>query len=391
MTVSDISHTTSSEELVRRANEFIPICRERAMEAEADSSLSAESFEDLIEMGCARALVPRRFGGLQLDNDSVFEVSRVIGTGDASHGWCAGLLLSLPQYLGCFPMEAQEAVWGDGPDVAIAGSVMPAAKIVADGDGYRVTGRSPYASGVNHAAWSYVGGFIERDGAPEWSLTVIPASDYEVDRNWDTVAMSATGSNTIVTDGAFVPATHVLSMRDLREGDGPGSRGHDDPLYRIPWVSYAALAVQAPMLGAAQGALASFRDWTRTRLTKAGAAMADLPTVQVTMARAAADLDAAELLMRRAVEVTLGDEPPNLDLRARSMRDFGYVRTLITQAADAVMQMSGSAGFDRSNYIQRAWRDVHFMSTHINMNDATLIHWARHELGLPLLPKQLSF
>jgi len=45
--------------------------------------------------------------------------------------------------------------------------------------------------------------------------------------------------------------------------------------------------------------------------------------------------------------------------------------------------LSGTAGFDASHPLQRAWRDIHFMSMHISVNaEMNFAHFGRIELGL---------
>lgn len=379
------------ELLLTGARAFAERIPDRLVETEELRSLPAASISDMFEAGFARALVPARFGGNQLDWEAAFEAIRIVGMADASHAWCAGLLMEMAQFAGYLSPEAQEAVWADGPDVAIASTVIPSTKIEIDGDGYRLTGAGPFTSGVNHADWAFVAGMVPRESGPDWSLFLVPSSDYEVKDTWNSIGMRGTGSNTVVTDGTYVPATHMLRIADLRDGAGAGSSWHDAPLYRLPWLSFGPLVFIAPMLGAAQGAYQTFADWTRTRVTKTGSAMADLPTIQLKLANAAANIDAAELLLRRAVAQTLRDEPPTIEQRARSGRDFWFCGQRLTEAADLIMGMAGSAGFAESNAIQRYWRDIHMMATHISMNDGTSLHWARMELGLGLQPNQVQY
>jgi 3-hydroxy-9,10-secoandrosta-1,3,5(10)-triene-9,17-dione monooxygenase len=268
---------------------------------------------------------------------------------------------------------------------------LPLCEVTEVDGGFRLSGNSPFASGINHSSWAFVAGFVKTPERPKWTFFLLPPSDYEVLDTWHTIGMRGTGSNTIVTDDVFVPALRALSMEDLREGTGPGSDTNDVPLYRLPWVSFAPLSFVTPMLGATQGAFEALRDWTRARITKTGAAMADLPTVQLRMSQAAADIDAVELVLRRAVAATLETERPSLELRARSMRDFACCGARLREAVDVVAGLAGSAGFAEANSIQRYWRDIHFMSTHISMNDSSIINWARVELGLGPAPKQAQY
>src|SRR5664279_4372452 len=101
--------------------------------------------------------------------------------------------------------------------------------------------------------------------------------------------MKGTGSNTIVTDNVFVPDSRLLRLSELRQGNGPGAALHASLIFRTPFFFYAPLTFAAPMLGAAQGAYEHFREWTKSRKSVDGSAVAEKITVQVQMARAAAD------------------------------------------------------------------------------------------------------
>jgi alkylation response protein AidB-like acyl-CoA dehydrogenase len=230
-------------------------------------------------------------------------------------------------------------------------------------------------------------------GAPQWGLFMLPPGDYSVRDTWFTAGMCGTGSKTIVTDDAFVPETRVLWLPDLRLGKGPGGALHASPIYRMPFFFYAPLCFAAPMLGAAQGAYGHFRDWTKIRKAVDGSAVAEKISVQVGMARAAADLDAAELLLRRVAQVR--DVPPVAAvpaLLARSIRDFARVSEMSVAAVDALMLLSGAAGFASSEPMQRTWRDLHFAASHIGVNtEINYSHFGRTELGLPRDPNRPFF
>jgi alkylation response protein AidB-like acyl-CoA dehydrogenase len=196
--------------------------------------------------------------------------------------------------------------------------------------------------------------------------------------------MRATGSNTAVCDAIFVPESHTVRLSDLREGKGPGGALHAHPIYRAPFIAYAPLTFVTPMLGAAQGAYEIFLDWTKTRRGTGGVAIAEITSIQVRLARAAADLDAAELLLRRVVDTAQAPTPPSLALRARSMRDLSRASELCVAAIDTLIAMSGTAAFAASHPIQRAWRDIHFAAMHVSLNpEQNFAHFGRTELGVP--------
>ncbi|MGP0092652.1 MAG: acyl-CoA dehydrogenase family protein [Xanthobacteraceae bacterium] len=379
--------TATKQQIIDRVQGLIPGFRKRAEAAEEGRRIPPESIQELIDAGIVRILIPPQFGGYGLGFDTWFEVVREISKADASHGWCASLLIHHPHCIGQFPEEAQKAVWADGPDIAIAASFMPVTRIVPEDGGYRVSGQSPFASGVGHCSWVFVGGMVDAGGEPEWTFFLIPSSDYKVVDTWFTVGMRGTGSNTIVTENAFVPKSRTLRLSDLREGKGPGGALHASRIFRTPFISYAPLSFVTPMVGAAQGAYEHFREWTKVRKGPGGVSVAERTSIQVQLARTAADLDAAELLLRRAVEAAEAATPPSFAVRARSMRDYTRGAELSVAAIDALISMSGTAGFAESHPIQRAWRDIHFSSMHISVNAENMYsHFGRLELGLPQDP-----
>jgi 3-hydroxy-9,10-secoandrosta-1,3,5(10)-triene-9,17-dione monooxygenase len=361
--------------------------RDAAGAAEEARTIPRENVDALLGAGISRILIPPRFGGYGLGLDTWFEVVREIAKADASHGWCASLMIHHPHYVSQFSEEAQKAVWADGLDQAIAASIQPLGNIELAEGGYRVSGQFPFASGVNHSRWLIVGALLHTEGRPDAAFFLVRPGDYKVTDTWFTSAMRATGSNTAICEDVFVPESFMIRLSDLREGKAPGGALHGHPIYRAPFITYAPLTFVIPMLGAAQGAYELFRDWTKERRASRGGAVAEIVSVQVRLARVAADLDAAELLLRRAVEVAQAPKPPSLAIRARSMRDSSRVAELCVSAIDELIAMSGTAGFGESHPLQRAWRDIHFAAMHVALNpEQNLSHFGRLELDLPRDP-----
>jgi 3-hydroxy-9,10-secoandrosta-1,3,5(10)-triene-9,17-dione monooxygenase len=314
----------TKQQILDRVRPLIPNFVKRAEAAEKARRLPPESVRELLDAGIARILMPPRFGGYGLGFDTWFD---------------------------------------------------------------RVSGQSGFASGIGHSTWVFVSGMTDVDGKLERVFFLIPPGHYKIKDTWFTAGMRGTGSNTIVTDNVFVPKSHTLLSSQLREGKGPGGALHENRIYRAPFISYAPLCFATPMLGAAQGAYELFREWTKTRKGIAGDAVAERTSIQVQLARTAADLDAAELLLRRAADTAEAVTPPSPALRARCMRDYARIAELAVSAIDALIAMSGTSGFAESNPIQRAWRDIHFSSMHVSVNtENTYSHFGRLELGLPRDP-----
>jgi 3-hydroxy-9,10-secoandrosta-1,3,5(10)-triene-9,17-dione monooxygenase len=370
--------------LLARVRALTASIRDQAAAAEEARTVPRATIDALLAAGITRILIPPHYGGYGLSLDTWFEVVREISKADASHGWCASLMIHHPHYLSQFPQDAQEIVWSEGVDVSIAASIQPSGRVTRVDGGYRISGEFPFASGINHSRWLIVGSMVDKEA----TFFVVRPQDFKIKDTWFTSAMRATGSNTAVCDDVYVPDNHTLALSDLREGNTPGGKLYADPIYRAPWISYAPLTFTVPMLGAAQGAYEVFVEWTKTRrASRGGFAIAELTSVQVRLARAAADLDAAELLLRRAIEAARAATPPSLALRARTMRDCSRAAELCVGVIDALVGMGGTAVFAASHPIQRAWRDIHFAAMHIALNpEQNFSHFGRLALGLPRDP-----
>jgi alkylation response protein AidB-like acyl-CoA dehydrogenase len=381
------TRSISKDEMIESARALAPAIRERASVAEHERRISAESAAEFLRAGFARMLVPARLGGSELGLDTWFEVMLEIGRADASHAWCAGLMAHVPQMLLQFGEEAQQAIWGDSADVPTAGSVMPFAKVVAVDGGYRVTAKAPFASGVAHSTWVFVGGFLPQDGPPTAAMFLVAPDQYEVTDTWFTTGMRGTGSNTIVVEDVFVPSAHVLRISDLREASGPGRALNPGGIYRLPFVSYAGLAFATPMLGAARGAYDDFIAWARDKQVPGGGRLAETQALQTAIGRTAGDLEAAELLLRWVVDTSEDDDATTLEHRRACMRNYSRAAELIVDATDRIVKLGNTFSFAESNPIQRVWRDIHFAAAHVSLQgDINYAQWARGDLDVPTPP-----
>lgn len=373
----------TAQDVVDRARALAPQFGKRAATAEEARHIPAASAKEMVDAGFARILLPREIGGYGLGLDAWSEVTRELSKGDASHGWCAGLIIHHAHMIAQFPQAGQKDVWAESLDVPVAASFAPVAKAIPENGGYRFSSPgSSFASGIDHCPWVMLGGMTQT-GQPEWKFFLVPPGEYSIRDTWHTAGMRGTGSKTAVVESTFVPEHRVLSLADLRAGKTPGGALYDNVTLHTPFFYYAPISFASPMLGAVEGAYESFREWAKTRKMLDGSPLAEKTSVQVRMARVAADIDAAELLLRRATQVTDTPEAYSADLLARSIRDYTRISELMIGAIDTLLAMSGTAGFASSHPLQRAWRDIHFMSTHISLNvEINFSHYGRMQLGL---------
>jgi 3-hydroxy-9,10-secoandrosta-1,3,5(10)-triene-9,17-dione monooxygenase len=82
----------------------------------------------------------------------------------------------------------------------------------------------------------------------------------------------------------------------------------------------------------------------------------------------------------------------SLETRTLLRRDFSYAMHSLRAAMDALVKISGSSGLMDGNSVQRCWRDVHAISSHVVMNwDVPAENFGRTEFGLGVNPAYPMF
>ena len=345
------------EELLRRASELVPVLRGRAGQTEELRRIPDESVRDLLASELHLIGVPRRFGGLDVDYGLMLEVAALLGSGCASTSWCYSLWAAHSWLVGYWPLEAQQDVFGESPDVLLSSSLNPGRSTLEKTDGgFRLSGQWEFSSGSNAASWVMVGANL-----PEglvWLL--LPRSDYKVVDTWFVSGLRGTGSNDIVIKDAFVP--HHRSLNRDRAGgeDQNGWVVHQQGRYRLPALVLLGWDLVAPMIGIAQGMIDEYT--SQLTGTSGPGRTADLDGIQLRLSQSAAELDAARALMRSDVSETLemaqtGEAFRTL-VRARLRRDKAFIAQLCLSSVNRLFEFSGGHAIFNSGAAQRFHRDI---------------------------------
>jgi resorcinol 4-hydroxylase (FADH2) len=379
-------------ELLERARVIAALARERARETEANRRVGDDIVERMRQADLLRVMRPRAYDGLEHGFDVFTQLVAIIGSGCGSTGWVYGLLASHQWLVACFSAQAQEEVWRDR-NALTTGTYAPVGQAVAVDGGYRLSGSGSFCSGCDNAQWQLLGGLIPQpEGPPKPGFFLLRTTECRIDDNWHTMGLAGTGSKTIVADNVLVPAYRALAFAELSDASAPGMRGNPNPLYRQSFLAVLPIAIVAPVLGMAEGALADFLGMAKVRTTRGAVAggnrrMAELTTVQLRVAEASACIDAARLLMFRdlaeAFDTVARGEPISIDVRLRNRRDQAFCVRLLVQAIDLLFLAAGGQGLFLDHPLQRAWRDAHAASSHISLNwDSAGSMYGQSMLGL---------
>jgi 3-hydroxy-9,10-secoandrosta-1,3,5(10)-triene-9,17-dione monooxygenase len=387
-----VAPVLTPDEALARARILVPRLKERARLADELRRCPDESIGELHAAGLMRVLQPRRVGGSELPWVVLIDLGSELARGCGSTAWNWANYAVHHWMLAFWSLACQEEIWGADPAALIASSmVFPAGKAVRVAGGFRLSGRWPFSSGVDPAAWNMLGGIV-KDGseAAEHRMFLLPRDDYAIIDNWRVLGLRGTGSKDVAAEDVFVPEHRTVSVEATKGGaNHPGAAVNPAPLFRIPIFATFPYMLTGIALGIAQGAYESFIDGLRGRVARySGKNLADMTAVQLRLAEAAACIDTARRVMRdycvTAQTLADRDEVPDLLAKATWRRDGAFSAGLCERAVDVLFKAGGGGALFDDHPLQRAFRDVHAATAHISMIwEPQATTFGRVALGLP--------
>ncbi|MDA5285608.1 acyl-CoA dehydrogenase family protein [Streptomyces sp. NPDC054904] len=347
---------TSDSDLLFRAEELASVAVHYADRADSDRMLSRTVTDGIVDAGFARRFVPARWGGDAGSASGLLDALDVLAQGCTSTAWCASVIAGAGRMGAFLPEAGQEELWARGANTPVVGALMPRGSATAVNGGWRVTGEWDFTSAVGFSEWALVCALVPQDGERQapWFFA-LPRQDYQVADTWASVGMRGTGSNTLLADNVFVPSHRGFARQDMIEGRSVGSdaRCHTAPLRLLSGVLFGA-----PALGAARAAL---RLWAEG--SGAGTAGEDRG-LRLSLARSVIAVDGAALLLARAARIADAPRASELEL-VRSPADCAFAVEQLVDVVERLLRSAGSAAQLAGHPLQRIWRDVHSLSSHV--------------------------
>lgn len=385
---------TEQQQMIDAARAMTPTLLDRARKAEEDRAVPQATFDEFTEQGFFRIHQPERYGGKGWDISMMVRLGAELGQGCGSSCWIFSNLAVQNWILGMNNPEAQEDVWGDNPTALIASS-FPAkgGKVERTDGGLIANGLWSFASGVDFADWNNMQVFVPPEGGegpPEHRFALVPKADYTIEDDWFSPGLAGTGSRTIRLDNVFIPEHRTIPSTKLMGGPSPGSEINPGALYRVPPLTLGTKVFAAPALGIAKGGLTMIEDDLSGRNTVGNAPMAELPTAQVRISEAGAEIEAAEALLLKdcadAMAIAEAGGVPEINDRARWRRNNAFAVQLCVRALERLNPLVGARGLTPENDFLRMFRDVHAASLQITVAwDIQAVNAGRIRFGLPSL------
>jgi 3-hydroxy-9,10-secoandrosta-1,3,5(10)-triene-9,17-dione monooxygenase len=402
------------DEMIDRAKALRDHLRDDQAKTEARTRYSEETHDLFTRAGFYRILQPRKFGGYEFDVGTFYRTIIEIARGCPSTGWmlCLGAGHAL-QVGSSFTEDAQAEIFGsDGHFVAplSVGNSPGVRPLSPVDDGYRVSGKWRYASGVPYSTHFMGLADLQDDGdgngsEPPLMLITVPRDRYEILDDWgELIGLKGSGSNTVVIEDVTIPANFVVPAADLL-GEWPmidhllpGAEIHGNPMYTGGFMGFAISELTSVQVGAARAMLDEYEqilsntntvsmsgNSTRRRYEEAdyqrcyGMALGWVDAAHACMVRS------GQLYMELSAKAVATGRPVSSE---DHWRLYGMVQTaarLSWEAGDLLFRSAGSTASLDGQRMQRYWRDLSaYRSNSVHQFDFRSRAVTQAHFGLPI-------
>ncbi|UWU23854.1 SfnB family sulfur acquisition oxidoreductase (plasmid) [Rhizobium sp. CB3060] len=371
----------SDEEAIAAARTLADRFAASAARRDADRILPFDELDQLSQSGLLAIAVPAEYGGLDVSNSVLAEVTAIIAEADGSIG-------QIPQN----HFYILEALRTDGSDEqkrfffgrALAGDRFGNAlsergtktvghyntRIVCDGSGYRLNGRKYYSTGVLFADWITV---FALDADDRLVMAFVPkgTEGIEIIDDWDGFGQRTTGSGTTVLNNVYVSADAVVR--------------HHKGFERPTTIGSVGQIIHAGVdLGLARAAFAETISFVRTKsrpwmdsgvdkasddpltIAKVGQIAIKLEAAAAQVERAGTKVDAAQIetTEERVVEATIAVAAAKV-----------LTTEIAIEASNTLFELAGTSSVQSGLNLDRHWRNARTHTLH------DPVRWKYHVVG----------
>lgn len=352
-----------------------------ASDRDSERQLPFAEMDALSQSGLLAITVPEEYGGLDVSNTVLAEITAILAQADGSIGQIPQNHFYILEALRVDGSEEQKRYFfgrvlaGDrfGNALSERGTKTVGhynTRITRDGPGYRINGRKFYSTGVLFADWVTVFALDEND---KLVMAFVPkgTEGVEVIDDWDGFGQRTTGSGTTVLNNVYVNADcAVFHHKGFERPTTIGSVGQ---------IIHAGID-----LGIARAAFAETLDFVRTKarpwmdsgverasddpltIARIGQIAIRLEAATATLERAGRKVDAAqvETTEKKVVEATLAVAAAKV-----------LTTEIAIEATNTLFELAGTASVKLDLNLDRHWRNARTHTLH------DPVRWKYHVVG----------
>jgi alkylation response protein AidB-like acyl-CoA dehydrogenase len=368
---------------------------ERLGALELGDTFDSRAAEAIVTSGLHRLVVPESVGGLGARMAEAAGVLMRLGATDGSTALgfsmqvhVVGALVDSAAVPAGLPKRVFRAIVEDGALVNNAATeegggspargAVPGTTAIVEADGtWRLTGEKTWTTWLPNLTHAFVTARIADTDPIEVGVWLVDLSTDCVERRagFEAMGMRGSASGRLVLGKVQVPADGLVVRRRVDEADPRGPAPG----------AWFGIAIAATYLGVGEGARDAVARWALDRRPGDGkTAVADVPSVQLRLGRADADLRAARIVVldvaRRWDEAMASGDTAAL---AAAAEDVPLAKLVATRAAvagtDEALRIAGGPGF-LAGSLERAFRDARAGLINPPLEDVALTGFARRVL-----------
>ncbi|MDR7236351.1 acyl-CoA dehydrogenase [Neobacillus drentensis] len=350
--------------LLKGAEKVGEIAESEALEADQNKTVSKNVIDAIKEARLSKLLLPKKYGEPQVDLREYSQIIRTVGKYNTSAAWLTFLYSIHNSLVAFMTKEGAEEVINQGG--LIADIFAPIGKVEKDGDGFRITGKYSFVSGILYSDWVALAVKMKLDDSEETELCMlnIPISDVEIVENWDTLGLRGTGSNQVIVDNVYVPKHHLIRLTVAdRTGRPPQGYDKDYPLYDVPFFSSFSVGFPMVALGGAERLLQEFKNRTEKRVRMGGNSAKD-SRHQGVLAELTIKYYESEGLLDKYISLLENYEMGKEDKRGEFAAIRAKITKNVTDIAVKVLLTLGGFSMFKGDPIEIFVRDLLAVCTH---------------------------
>ncbi|MBX5000196.1 SfnB family sulfur acquisition oxidoreductase [Rhizobium lentis] len=371
----------SDEEAIATARRLAAQFAARAAERDADRILPFAELDLLAQSGLLAITVPAQYGGLDVSNAVLAEITAILSEADGSIGQIPQNHFYILEALRTDGSEEQQRYFfgrvlaGDrfGNALSERGTKTVGhyhTRITHDGPGYRINGRKFYSTGVLFADWITI---FALDPDDRLTMAFVPkgTEGVEIVDDWDGFGQRTTGSGTTILDNVYVSADSVVF--------------HHKGFERPTTIGSVGQIIHAGVdLGIARAAFAETLDFVRTKsrpwMDSGLDRASDDPLTIAKVGQIAIRLEAATALVERAghkVDAAQVETTEEKVIEATLAVAAAKVLTteVAIEASNTLFELAGTSSVQTGLNLDRHWRNARTHTLH------DPVRWKYHVVG----------
>jgi indole-3-acetate monooxygenase len=372
---------------VERIGSIASLIEKSGQENEALGQLTPEVVDKLHEQKLFRLLLPRAYGGEEIDLPTWFRTMEALAKLDASTAWCVGQINGCAAISSAVEPAVAKEIWGEPRAVLSWGPPINARADEVDG-GHRLSGEWGMSSGSRHATWlGLTASVFDKEGAavqlndgPAVRIFFVPAKSVALVDNWNVIGLRATNSGGFKAEGLFVASGHSARREHLPDVK------LSTPLYRFPMNSFFATGFSATALGIARAMLdASMALAAKKHPRLAKNSLRDNHLIQFQLGEAEARLRSARNYVETTAQQVWDNVVASGELTISQRIDIRMAATFAIHEAKAVAdtawEVAAASAIFVSGPFERRFRDIRTVTQQVQGRKTHLQEVGAYLLG----------